>query len=188
MAQDCPKCGIVSPDGTRACGCGYDFVAEVVRPELARPDVRYRKVGGWLLLFCVGLTILGPLRTLVALAKSYADLAAYQTKFSGLAMVVIVDMGLSAALMALAIHAGVRLWTIRPGAVQTAKRFLLWVLGYHAIAAILPFTAGLPPEANREMLRAVSFEVAGGVIWVAIWYAYLSRSKRVKATYGEPAA
>ena len=30
MDQECPKCGMISPSGTRYCDCGYDFVAQQV--------------------------------------------------------------------------------------------------------------------------------------------------------------
>jgi hypothetical protein len=67
--------------------------------------------------------------------------------------------------------------------VQTAKRYLLCFLGYQVIAAVLPFTAGLPSSANEAITAEVVKNVVRGVFYVAIWYSYLNGSKRVKATY-----
>src|SRR5262245_22421679 len=43
MAQECPRCGLVSPHGDRRCDCGYDFVT--------RADVSIRRVDIRALLF-----------------------------------------------------------------------------------------------------------------------------------------
>jgi uncharacterized membrane protein YhaH (DUF805 family) len=43
MAQECPRCGLVSPQDTRRCDCGYDFVT--------RTSVEAQHVGWQELLF-----------------------------------------------------------------------------------------------------------------------------------------
>jgi hypothetical protein len=146
-------------------------------------EPRYKGVGGWLLLFCLGLTVFSPLLTIGSLAASYSDSSQYFDQFPGLLVVTVIDTLLSVGLMAFSIYAGTGLWRIRPGAVQMAKRYLLCFLGYHVVAAILPFMAGLPSEANEAMIAQIAKDTFRGVIFVAIWYSYLNKSKRVSATY-----
>jgi hypothetical protein len=145
------------------------------------PNSALKGVSGWLLLFCLGLTVFSPLLTLFSLVAAYSDAPFH--RFPGLLTVTVIDTLLSVGLMAFSVYAGVGLWRIRPGAVQTAKRYLLCFLGYQVIAAVLPFTAGLPSSANEAITAEVVKNVVRGVFYVAIWYSYLNGSKRVKATY-----
>lgn len=144
---------------------------------------RYKGVGGWLLLFCLALTVFSPLITLGSLVASYKEYSQYFGRFPGLGVITVIDTFLSVGLMAFSIYAGLGLWRIRPGAVQTAKRYLLWCLAYLVVAAVLPFMAGLPSQANDAMMAEVVKGAARSVAYFAIWYSYLNTSKRVKATY-----
>jgi hypothetical protein len=144
---------------------------------------RYKGVRGWLLLFCLGLTVFSPLITLVSLALGYNESSKYFGQFPGLLVVTVIDTFLSLGVMAFSVYAGIGLWRIRPGAVRMAKRYLLCFLGYQAIAAILPFMAGLPSAANEAMIMQVAKDTFRSVIYIAVWYSYLNKSKRVQATY-----
>jgi len=72
---------------------------------------------------------------------------------------------------------------VQPGAVRTAKRYLLWFLAYQGIAIVLPFMAGLPSSADEAMIAQSVKDAFRGFIYVIIWYSYLNKSKRVRATY-----
>ena len=85
--------------------------------------------------------------------------------------------------MAFSVYAGPGFWSIRPGAVHMAKRYLLYFAGYHSVAAILPFMAGLPSAANEAMIAQVAKDTYRGVIYFAVWYSYLNKSRRVSVTY-----
>ena len=123
----------------------------------------YKGVGGWLLLLCLGLTVFSPLITLGSLAVGYSQSSKYFDQFPGLLVIVVVDTVLSLGLMAFSVYAG--------------------FLGYHIVAAILPFMAGLPSAANEAMIAQVAKDAFRGVIFFAVWYSYLNNSKRVSATY-----
>ena len=146
-------------------------------------DERYKGVAGWLLFFCISLTVIGPLITLGSLVGAYSDSSKYFNQFPGLLAITVIDTILSLGVMGLSIYAGIGLWRIRPGAVQMAKRYLLCFLGYHAVTAFLPFMAGLPSAANEAMIAQVAKDTFRGIIYVAIWYSYLNKSLRVRATY-----
>ena len=149
----------------------------------APAEPRYKGVGGWLLLFCLGLTVFSPLITLGSLVFAFGESSQYFAQFPGLLVITVVDTLLSVSLMAFSIYAGVRLWGIRPGAVRMAKIYLLCFLAYLAVSAVLPFMAGLPSVANAVMIGEVAKSTFRGAIYFAIWYSYLNKSQRVRATY-----
>jgi hypothetical protein len=160
-----------------------DASPAVTETESAPVGSELRGVRGWLLFLCVVLTVLSPLRGIVLLSQSYTESAPYFEVIPGLKTLVFIDLPLSLIVIALSIHAGVSLWTIRPKAVQTAKRYLYLYLGYQALASALPFTVGLPSEANQELATEVAKGLPQGVLFAAIWLTYLKKSSRVQATY-----
>ena len=152
-------------------------------PSVEAPASPYTGVGGWLLLLCLGLTVLSPLISMISLVTGYNDSSPFFEQFPGLKIIVTVDAVLSALLMAFSVYAGIGLWTVRPGAVVMAKRYLFCFLGYHVVAAVLPFLAGLPQDANDAMMPLVVKSAAQGFVFFALWYSYLNKSQRVRATY-----
>ncbi len=135
------------------------------------------------MLFCLVLTVFTPLVTLGSLAASYGESSKYFAKVPSILVITVIDTLLSLGLAAFGIYAGSGLWSVRARAVQTAKRYLFCFLGYLAVAAILPFMAGLPSAANTAIIAQVWKETLRGVILFGIWYSYLKKSKRVRATY-----
>ena len=146
-------------------------------------EPRYKGVGGWLFFLCLNLTVLFPLRTLGSLADSFGKSSRYFDRFPGLRAIAQIDALLSVGLIVFSIYAGVGLWSIRKGAVRTAKRYFLCYLGYAFIAAALPFMAGLPSAAHDSLIFIAAKSAGGGLVSFSIWYSYLNNSARVKATY-----
>lgn len=146
-------------------------------------EPKYKGVGGWLLFFCLSLTVFSPLITIVALTSSYTDAFQLLDRFPGVMAITVIDTFLDLVVMAFSVYAGVGLWRVKPGAVQTAKRYLLCLLAYVAVASILPFMAGLPSDVNEALIAEVIKGASRQVSYVAIWYAYLNKSKRVMATF-----
>ena len=144
-----------------------------------------RGVRGWLLLLCVGLTVLSPILVTIGIVRAYLVDSPFFDRFPRLRVVLLVDTALRIALTAYGVWVGLRLGKVRPGAVQTAKRYFQVSLAYLVVAALLPFAAGLPPEANPALAITVARQTIPALIGVALWYAYLVRSKRVRATYGD---
>ena len=140
-------------------------------------------VGGWLLLLCFALTIGSPLSTLYNLITFYNETATLFDLCPGLRNLLYIDGFLSVVLMALSIRAGIALWTIKQNAVKIAKNYFWIFMGYSVVAIFLPFTAGLPSEANDAMIPEVIKGFVQSLIFFGIWYSYLKVSKRVKATY-----
>ena len=144
-----------------------------------------QQVGGWLLFLCVSFTILNPLVTGFNLFSGFEASKQFFEMYPGIKTVLVADAILSAFLACFSIYAGLGLWRIREGAVQTAKIYLLAFLGYSMLATVLPFMAGLPSEADGVLLIAGLGALAKAFVYVSIWYSYLMRSTRVRETYGE---
>ena len=149
---------------------------------LTRP--KYKGVGGWLLFFCFSLTVFSPLLTIVTLITSYSEISQRFDSFPGMS---VIDGLLNLGLMAVSIYAGVSLWRVKPDAVRTAKRFLWCSLAYSAalaaMAGILLFMAGLSSVATGDTIAELFKAASRGAVSFAIWFAYLNKSKRVKATF-----
>jgi hypothetical protein len=146
-------------------------------------EPKYKGVGGWLLFFCLSLTVFSPLITIVAIIASYSEASQLLDLFPGVMVITVIDTFLSLGVMAFSVYAGVGLWRVKPGAAQTAKRYLLCLLAYAAVETILPFMAGLPTDVDGTLTAEVIKDASRKVFYVAIWYAYLNKSKRVMATF-----
>ena len=134
-------------------------------PSTAVTVSHYVGVRGWLLFLCVSLTILSPLGSLILTPVGL--LPGNKTTIAILLILV----------NAFSIYAGVELWKRRPGAVAIAKAFLivnvifqLW-LGYRI--SLLP---------DFQPIGYVRILFSTGIFF-AVWYSYLTWSKRVEATY-----
>jgi len=145
---------------------------------------RYQGVDGWLLLFCLSLVIFSPLVRLAALIRAHGAVLRLADRYPGLLITTLVDGTLGLALTAFSIYAGLSLWRIRPGAVRTAEIYLLCFLCYQGIAAVLPFMAGFPASANQALTESTAKNLTPALLYFGLWYSYLQKSQRVKATYG----
>ena len=152
-------------------------------PPEAAVQPEYQGVRGWLLLFCISLTILGPLLTIASLITGLGISPEALKEFPGLLVMMIIDAVLSLGIAGFGLYAGTKLWRIRAGAVLTAKQYLYCALVYHAIGLGLPWIAGLPSEDTKSMIVANARSAMRGLVHFAIWFSYLNNSKRVRATY-----
>ena len=183
----CRRCGSQIPEGLGMCSvCGLEIdvpwqPAPAVSPATAAPrsvvppPASYALagpvgVGGWLLFFCIGFTILWPLWQLSQYAR-------FHLEFRGLGW-----LGLSR--LGLGFVAGVLLWTKNPFA-MALLRF------YYALSALLSVWGVL------NLVRAVKHFNAGPLFWeiflrgfgsallfLIAGVFYFALSRRVRATYG----
>ncbi len=158
----------------------------------------YRGVGGWLLFLCLKLTVLLPLGMLYALAILASTIASLP-KDTVIISAVIANIVIGLGIVALSIYAGISLWSIRPGAVRLAKAYLIAHLMYTIALAFeciiaMPLllssaTGSSSPDVGGQLffqlsMSLVAIQIAvSGVAHFTIWYLYLCKSKRVRATY-----
>ena len=103
-------------------------------------------VNGWLLLLCVNLAILSPLIRVYFLVAGYSGIREYAVFFPRITTIAIIDSILSVGVILFSIYAGAGLWTVRSGAVATAKLFLLASLAYGVITVVLQYISIYPYE------------------------------------------
>lgn len=164
---------------------------EQVQPPVAvskvqKIEVEYKGVGGWLLLFCLILTVISPLFSVISFFIDFSSSSQYFGQYPRLKTIIAIDGVLFAGVMAFGIYSGILLWTISPNAVKIARTYLIVYLGIIILEVFRPLLLELPPDLSHDMvvtgLRAAGYRYA---FFVSVWYSYLNKSKRVKATYPE---
>ena len=182
----CLTCGQVAQGAERFCAnCGADLtklampasaspmtaaapaLAPEATPQLVVPAGKLRGVGGWLLLFCVWITVIDSLFALPLL--DYLRHGALNWMLS-----------LSLGLTAYGVFTGIQLW-------RGDRRALVFLRIYFVLVfvfALITFAAYF----RVLYFYGTSFWV--GTAWVrvvaflAIWVTYFRVSKRVRDTYG----
>ena len=147
-------------------------------------DFRYRGVGGWLMFFVITLVLIRPLMLCAALGQYERVWGPHYDAYPFLKTIHIINLVIGLGTLGFSIYAGVSLLRTRPNAVQIAKSYLL----VSAVALMLTggpllLLAGLPEGGDAAILQALPVDTLKGLVYPAVWYLYLSRSKRVATTY-----
>lgn len=147
-------------------------------------DKQYKGVRGWLLLLCINLAILDPFAMLFNLFSiTYLTKPHFDT-LPALLNLVLIGGACSLALMVFSIYAGISLWKVLPNAVSTVKKYFFAVFFYSLFSMLLPSLVGLPEKAQADFAANTALNSLITVLYVASWFVYLNRSRRVRATYG----
>lgn len=180
MSLFCQHCGQQQPAYVEVCpACGQHQQppadAPPVNIRLPQPADELYGVGGWLLIFCISLTVVAPIRQALIAATALRNLAV--TRVPILTLLRLGSVGaIYAGLAIFSCIAGGMLWMERPGSVKVAKAYLV-------VAAVLPISlyvllhlAGI----HVDLFRIIF----GRLLYSVVWYSYLTVSRRVKVTYG----
>jgi uncharacterized protein DUF2569 len=157
-------------------------------PSDTAQSTRAIRVGGWLLVFCVILTIIRPLYLVVSFVQSYQVLTLLDfDSHAALRITIIWELVGFAALIAYGSVIGFKIWLGHPQGPELARRFLVinlvGSLAVEVIAVLL-----IMNESNRQVFQegligAFKY-VLQALVFFAIWWAYFKKSKRVSNTYG----
>jgi hypothetical protein len=128
------------------------------------------RVRGWLLVLCALLLVWQPLSLGLTMAGLVDELT---LRGPGLAMILLARL-LAAGL---GIAAGLSLFQMTPGAVTIAKASLVYSALVDVIVYATPYSPSNRPPGDATIILVVS------ILYYGVWFGYLSRSKRVKATY-----
>jgi hypothetical protein len=128
------------------------------------------RVRGWLLVLCALLLLWQPLNLGLTMAGLVDELS---LRGPGLALILLARL-LAAGL---GIAAGLSLFQLKPGAVTIAKASL----AYSAIVDVLVYATPYSPS-NSPPGDATIFLIAS-LLYYGVWFAYLTRSKRVRTLY-----
>ena len=157
----------------------HDFAT----PNGSRLTHRYRGVGGWLLVLCLMLIGVGPLISAWFMAHEYAEFAPYFAGSRGLQAAIFASIAITICSVVFGVYAGLRLWSIRSGAVNTAKQALLFGLAADIVTTFVQIAAQPSATADGRLLHEVTMSLIPSLIFFTVSFAYLNRSTRVHATY-----
>lgn len=147
--------------------------SEAVKPGLATgASIGPTGVGGWLSLFCFGLTVLAPL----AAIGYFLDSTVNHPDFT----VVVLSAVLFFGLAVYSFITGIRIWMLKPNAIRQAKIYLIVGL---ALSIVSVATYAATTETSDAAIVTGASTFSGGVINFAIWWIYLAKSKRVRNTF-----
>jgi hypothetical protein len=145
-------------------------------------DLEFRGVRGWLLAFCLMLTLIGPAIAVWLMVLEYTNAQPHFSASMGMQAAALVTLLLSGCSIVFGAYAGLRLWLVLPNAVNTAKYALLFGLAVDIVTTALEAAAARVP--SGQLLFQVEIGLIPTLIFFTICYTYLTQSKRVYATYG----
>jgi len=128
------------------------------------------RVRGWLLVLCALLLVWQPLNLGLTMAGLVDELS---LRGPGLAMILLARL-LAAGL---GIAAGLSLFQLKPGAVTIAKASLAYSAIVDVLVYATPYSPSNSPPGDATIVLIAS------LVYYGVWFAYLTRSKRVRATY-----
>lgn len=145
-------------------------------------------VKGWLLFFCIYLTVLIPNAIIYKSVKLWNIFSPLFNYIDMLKISFAVETGLGIGIIIFSIYAGVALWAKRKNAVKLAKRFIVTLVFFEIFRSIFTFVTAIITLSFKSPHTADTFAMMiGGIFWsiihFAAWNAYLISSKRVKTTY-----
>lgn len=146
-------------------------------------ETQYKGVKGWLLLLCACLTVLDPLSAFITLIAITNATKPYFDQQPGLFRLMLIGGICSTFLIVFSIYAGLSLWRVVPDAVTTAKRYFISAFIYSLFSMFLPAIVGLSEGTFPDVVQTSSINNVIVMVYLSIWYLYLMRSRRVKATY-----
>jgi hypothetical protein len=192
----CPQCGGKTFDSTpskkpglssipqspqqNATGLGSNSShASSTHSQQGLPSNADVGVKGWLLFLCISLTVITPGWFLLLLSSEWREVGAYIDTLPLVKQVLLIETISFSGIALFSCYAGWSLWTRRKGAVRIAKIYLITqcVLGILTVITL----AGLLN--NAEYTNKAAKALLSTIFYLVVWYWYLSKSKRVAATY-----
>jgi len=153
------------------------------RVALNQKGAEPRGVRGWLLFLCLNLTILDPSAVLANIFVVTEAAKPYFDRHPEVLVLMLVNGVLRLALVVASLYAGISLWRGLTGAPAIAEKYLLAVFCYSVAAPFLPVMAGAREYSSSKIIALNCLNSLVTMVYVVVWYIYLKRSRRVKATY-----
>jgi hypothetical protein len=145
-------------------------------------------VGGWLLFFCVSLTIIGPLFSFGILMDSWETAKPAFAYIPSLKTITSFELLGSVVIIVYGFVIGCKIWAGNPKGKWLAKQYLkvrfFGFIGIEAIVLLMMYLNKMPsswmPGIIGGMIGRVIF---GEGFFFLVWWFYFKKSKRVKNTY-----
>jgi hypothetical protein len=142
----------------------------------------YRGVRGWLLFFVLSLTVFTPLLQAYII---YSEKQSYNATPSPLLLSVLaIDWAMRGILIVFGLYAGIELWQMKPKAVQIAKAYLVAICIQQLVLLAVGIWIASRVASSPDFISSLILQPLRSFCYVVIWHLYLTKSKRVAATYG----
>jgi hypothetical protein len=136
-------------------------------------------VKGWLLFLCISLSIITPGLIFLLLLGEWRDTSAFFESIPLVRDVVLIETFSYSAIGFFSAYAGWALWTRKKGAVRIAKIYLVT----QCVVGIITMIILANMINDRELNNGYAKAAFHGIVHLIVWYWYLSKSKRVAATF-----
>jgi hypothetical protein len=155
-------------------------------PTTIAPSNGPRGVGGWLVMFCVGLTILSPLLSLSQMVSNWGLALPAFSRFPTIKSAMIWEYLGSTAILIYGFIVGCIIWSGSPKGRDIARNFLgIRLVGIVAVEIIAFLVLGdLPSEMMKGVIGGAVGTLFREGVYFAVWWSYFVKSKRVQNTYG----
>jgi hypothetical protein len=149
-------------------------------------EVEGVQVGGWLVVFCVLITIVGPISWSVSTASTWSIVESLFEQFPSFRTSYILEACGLAAINAYGIWTGFRVWSGGPNGRELARQFLTIRLSGFVLLELVGVATmmDLPPEILSGGIEGLVKGIFKELSFFTVWWAYFKRSKRVRETYG----
>jgi uncharacterized membrane protein YidH (DUF202 family) len=135
----------------------------------------------------VSLVFLSPIFSIYRIVTSLSGIDIVMRRYPTLGYAVILELIVGVGILIFGFIAGINLWSVKPGAVKLAKVMLrvnLWAT-LAAEFLIIVICSGLSSRVLDAITPFIARAVASTLIYYGVWFTYIKKSKRVRATYGE---
>ena len=158
---------------------------DVPSTTTAHAEASRTRIGGWLALLILALVLLGPFFGAVRIGS---DIAFTESQYPGLITVTAWGTYKSAIWCSyllgsgLSVYAGVCLSSKRDVSVVRKAKIIIWMIGPAATVVnllVIPLAIFGKLESDARIFGAL----LGSIVFATLWTAYLSKSRRIKATY-----
>jgi len=191
----CSQCGSEVSAADASCpSCGRPQPVKASVPVAAeRLHHPYYGVGGWLILFLIGILLSPFLYVRNVLLRFQHSMDVFARAAHSYSLYALYGMETLAGFLVYGygLFVGIHLLRIRPRAVEHAKRFLVYLLCFRIAVYVMGLNWIALMGSEHSRATALSSFLVGtsaqtllrSAIYIAVWYAYLTRSERIRVTY-----
>lgn len=147
-------------------------------------EAPYYGCGGWLKFFCVLLVFVGPILTLIRCILSYENIGS-DRGYEGSSLILLENAGYF-VISLFGLRTGFSLQKKEVRAVRAAKLYLVAIFTWALASIGIPFYGDYQGVTDNYLFVVAieqSVSAALALVYVLIWAAYLSWSKRVRETF-----
>ena len=180
---------VAGPSPLKLMAWAFTFLILVVPLALVyfTRNTPHPKIGGWLLFFCVALTMLSPMTSVPHMVADWRYTKPLFEDFPAIKTAMIWENTGAAIVLATGFIAGCIIWSGSPHGRLAAKTYLLvrlfgsFVFNLIGIAQLSEVSPEVLSNVQDYATRMMFYEF----IFFGIWWLYFLKSKRVRSTYGD---